>query len=445
MNSQTLKALALAVPLAVTGCKTTEVVTPPNPGSHHWSWVASSLLPGRTVILFDKVNYRADWKNWFVTRAVYHTRPGFHGGRTLSCEGEKRRYSEVRFDGSYFSWEGHDDTYAAVGSESGYRAPLFFDVRSGRFHIEDWYERSGKWLISADGWVQEGWPRLMADACPGITEEILADGGRINEKQTHPTIYRMLEQDPTAPLVLPHMSPDHRIGIAAEAAMKRPDPAPWHWCFKSPSKPVLPDHCFPDGVEAPDAGDTSRLLPESADEAHDHLQRLALADTLRAAQGNVLEDRLGRSYVLALGPTDELWAVDGEGHLTDVGYLSWNVATETLELDWELKDEAANYHHRPGDPLPVIDTGRPHPLFAIADWLVAAGDDVVLPYMGRPARFRFDEGGALTVRGKEHDFGGRWRVSRGRLIIEVDGITEHAAYRWDLLAGHLRATTGYTG
>ena len=128
-----------------------------------------------------------------------------------------------------------------------------------------------------------------------------------------------------------------------------------------------------------------------------------------------------------------------------MGYLSWNAEKETIELDWELKDDVADFRHRLGDPLPVIDTGRQHPLFALADWLVENDDDVVLPYFGRQARFSFAEGGALKVRGVGHDFAGRWLLSRGRLIIEVDGIADRAAYRWERLASLLRSTAGYEG
>ena len=88
----------------------------------------------------------------------------------------------------------------------------------------------------------------MADACPDLTEEILSDGGWINEKQTHPTIYKMLEQDPDAPFLLPHMSTNHPTGVAAA------DSLPWLWCFTASNRPILPAHCFPEGEEASTGG-----------------------------------------------------------------------------------------------------------------------------------------------------------------------------------------------
>ena len=424
--------MALAVLTALAACKTTEVAGPtPNPGSHPATWVHNALLPGRTIVLFDKDAYPADWRNWFVTRAAYHT----EDRRTLECRGEKRRYREEISDGYRYSGASEMGA-AAVRYTDDYHQPVFYNAQTGRFHTETWSEGAGKWLISADGWIQEGWPRLMADACPDLTEEILSDGGWINEKQTHPTIYRMLEQDPEAPLHLPDAPPASRAGIAAAHS------SPWHWCFESPGKPVLPAHCFPEGEGTP--GDSAApMWFESPDEAMALLRRTELAAVLEAAHGHIVEDRLGRAYVLALGPTDELWDIDGEGRLTDVGYLTWNPATETLELDWEQKDDVANFHYRPGDPLPVVDTGRKHPVFALADWLVEDADDIVLPFMGRQALFRFFPDGEIVARGQTGDLAGTWTVSRGLLVLEIDGFENRAGYGWQDLARYLSIHSGY--
>ena len=433
-----LAALAVAVLVAGTGCKTTDVVKRhPNPGSHHVSWVANSLLPGRTVIQFE--SWTRDWTHWRVTRAVYHARDGM----TLSCEGQDGRYRAVRFDGSYFTWDGDGKpaVTAATGNHEGYRAPVFFNVRTGRFHTEAWDERDGGWEIEDDGWIQEGWPRVMADACPGITQEILADGGWINEKQTQATIYLMLEEDPQAPLVLAYMTPERPTGIAAA----RPVNSPFLWCFETRNRPVLPPHCLLDDEEQ--QGPTLALLfPESPDEAADYRHRFALADTLEAAHGHILEDRLGRAYVLALHPeADELWSIDADGQVLDVGYLAWNAAEGRLELDWETLPETMDYHLRPGEALPVVNTGRRHPLFAMTDWLTGRAADVTLPYFGRQALFRFGEDGSLVARAAgDRDIPGSWAVSRGSLVLTLEGVADKAAYAWQPLARHLGDHAGWS-
>ena len=434
MIRQSLNTLAVVVTLALAGCKTTEVAAPSsNPGSHYAYWIGSELLPGRTVIQFE--SWTRDWQNWFVSRAVYH----FRGGGAVSCEGEKRRYRVVRLGGSYFTWRDEHDR-AAVGDENGHLHPVFYNVRTGRFHTEKWDPRDGRWEMRDDGWIQEGWPRLMAEACPGLTEQILADGGWINEAQTHPSIYKMLEQDPAAPLTIPNRTPNHPTGIAAA------DNIFW-WCFESPSKPVLPAHCFLEVEETPSGSDaTFRLLPDSPEEALDYRKRLALADALNAAHGHVLEDRLGRSYVLALHPeADELWSVDADGQVLDVGYLAWNAATETLELDWETLPETMDYHLRPDEALPVVNTGRRHPLFAMTDWLASHEADVTLPYFGRQALFRFEDDGSLVVRTTgDRDIPGFWAVSRGSLVLTIEGVADKAAYAWQPLARHLGDHAGWT-
>lgn len=291
--------------------------------------------------------------------------------------------------------------------------------------------------MNSDGWVQESWPRVMADACPDLP---IPDHVPINEKQTHPTIWKMLEQDPEAPY-RHTLLPAAHTGVAAAKAGDI-----WYWCFETSNRTPLPAHC-PFDIHKRNRGLDSasdEVEPTAAlTEDPEHAAQLRLAALLNENNGTIVADALGREYVLALhAEGDELWAVDETGGILDIGHLAWNASAHRVELDWETFPETRDYHHRPGDALPVFATGDRHPLFAMADWLTDA-EDVVLPFMGRDALFRFAGDGGLIVRGTERDFPGTWIVSRGRLILAVEGIEERAAYPWQALAAYLEARAGY--
>ena len=289
-----LAGLVPAILFALAGCKTTEVAErPPNPGSHLTQWMYYDLLAGRVTIQFGY--YPAEYKNWFVDEAIYHTRDG----DSLICEGEKRRYESRIVDGYFFTRSGEDWMAAVtlIGNDDD-TLPVFYDPQTGRFHVENWDYRRDVWTMYSDGWVQESWPRAMADACPDLP---VPDDLPINELQTHPSIWKMLEQDPTAPFRMPDEGPT-RLGIA----QLRYD-QPFSWCFEAPGRPVLPEHC-----KGHESTEPSAALPGSPEEDREDIE--ALAEALREGDGMVLEDRLGRAYVLALHPVaDEFWAIDGEG------------------------------------------------------------------------------------------------------------------------------------
>ena len=425
--------MALAVLTTLAACKTTDsAMRTPNPGSHSASYIHTGLLPGRVAVQFE--TWTGDWKNWFVTSAIYQ----HPDGRSLECWGHKRRYREEVFDGYRFSHVGEDYTAATRDPDTGALNPVFYNPQTGRLHVEEWDPARGDWFMRSDGWVQESWPRLMADACPDLP---IPAHVPINEAQTHPTIWKMMEQDPEAPYRRP-IPPPTRLGIAAAHSGDI-----WYWCFKAPNRPELPAHCPFDTHERNRGIDSAGGGTEPAAALSDdpeHAATLRLAALLKANNGKIVTDALGREYVLALhAEGDELWAVDRTGEVLDIGHLAWNAAARRIELDWETYPATRDYVYRPGEAMPLRATGRSHPLFALADWLVKGADDVVLPYMGRQALFRFEEGGALTVRGVDRDASGAWLVSRGRLILEVDGIAGRAAYRWDLLARHLEAHAGY--
>ena len=425
--------MAITLTVGLVGCKTTDVSErEPNPGSHDAYWVGAALLPGRVTVQFE--TWTGDWKNWFVTSAIYH----IPAGGSLECRGEKRRYRESATEGYYFTFR-DKQRMAATQSRVGTLNPVFYNPATGRLHVEEWDPSRGKWTIRADGWVQESWPRVMADACPDLP---IPDHVPINEKQTHPTIWKMLEQDPDAPFVDQFWpTPAAHTGIAAAASRDI-----WYWCFETSNRTPLPAHC-PFDIHKRNRGLDSasdEVEPTAAlTEDPEHAAQLHLAALLKENNGRIVTDALGREYVLALhAEGDELWAVDETGGILDIGHLAWNASAHRVELDWETFPETRDYHHRPGDALPVFATGDRHPLFAMADWLTDA-EDVVLPFMGRDALFRFAGDGGLIVRGTERDFPGTWIVSRGRLILAVEGIEERAAYPWQALAAYLEARAGY--
>jgi len=51
--------------------------------------------------------------------------------------------------------------------------------------------------IVFEGWVQDGWPRVLADACPEVE---LPPGMEVNEAQTGRTLAALRRQDPAAPI-----------------------------------------------------------------------------------------------------------------------------------------------------------------------------------------------------------------------------------------------------
>ena len=268
-----LAGLVPAILFALAGCKTTEVAErPPNPGSHLTQWMYYDLLAGRVTIQFGY--YPAEYKNWFVDDAIYHTRDG----DSLICEGEKRRYESRIVDGYFFTRSGEDWMAAVtlIGNDDD-TLPVFYDPQTGRFHVETWNRSRGDWMLYSDGWVQESWPRAMADACPDLP---IPDDLPINELQTHPSIWKMLEQDPTAPFRMPDEGPT-RLGIAQTFYDQ-----PFSWCFEAPGRPVLPEHC-----KGHESTEPSAALPGSPEEDREDIE--ALAEALREGDGMVLEDRLG--------------------------------------------------------------------------------------------------------------------------------------------------------
>ena len=90
-------------------------------------------------------------------------------------------------------WDGDDPR------DSRFRAAPIYDGVTGRLHKEAWNFRDLRYATRYDGWVQESWPRFLAEACPDLVED-LPEGMAINEKQTAKRLEELRGQDPDAPI-----------------------------------------------------------------------------------------------------------------------------------------------------------------------------------------------------------------------------------------------------
>ena len=277
---------------------------------------------------------------------------------------------------------------------------IFYEPKSGTLRSEylalhdDPHKRH--WVQFRSGWVQDTWPRALADACPVLVDELPA-GMSINEKQTSRKLDELRRQDPDAAIRnfpgSQHTGPG-RTGLAA-----------------SGGKPTT--------------------------------TRKEIEKWMRAQEGNVLLSSLGNGYVFSEGwtPTTQIWKIGHDGHVVSFGRITRK--TDASGQEWSISEVSGvgTLYYPIGYPLPLISSGHRYPAWQLTDALIGGGEPVALPWMGeRYADYRFlfhDK--TLTVIGPgEQYFTGRWRWTRGRLQVTVDGDEEHAqSIAWRDLAEDL--------
>ena len=267
--------------------------------------------------------------------------------------------------------------------------PMFYNAETGELNSERWISKRKRWFKTKTGWVQESWPRVLKEACPDL--DLPADLA-INEKQTSLAFRAMRGQDPDAPL---------RNFPGSELA----------------------------GPGATGIG-ASQMWPT--------MTAGALKDFLLARNSEVLLTNSGTRLVLMLNPArDELWRLDGGDGIVDIGYLVSSDKGKKVTLQFEKSNKAQ--HYWVGYPLPLLPTGERYAAMRMMDWIIARGEDVVLPFLEREqVAFAFAEGGQVVARTTDgEDAPGKWWWSRGRLHISLESIERSNAYLWDELAGHV--------
>ncbi len=255
--------------------------------------------------------------------------------------------------------------------------PIFYDPETGALHTEA-LGGEGRWAFASRGWVQEGWPQAMKEACPDLA---LPASLPVNGRQTATRIDAMMAQDP-----------DAAIRNAPGALLRGPGAT---GIAAAQGRPRLP------------AAELARFLAEN--------------------DGFVLTDTAGARHVLVLGAEgDELWLLDADGGIADTGLLVPAAGGAEIAVHYGRLPIRPRY--RIGDALPFLPTGERFAAMRITDRVAAEGTPVVVPVSGTSVsgrsetvvRLRAD--GTLSAEGGGSEtVPGTWRWSRGELVVVLGG------------------------
>ena len=388
-------AAALAAMFAVDAAWGQGAASGPNYSSHAASFF-EELLEGRVWVLERPNSSRADDRG--TVWAHYHAPDGtllacaHLGGEYAGAEARWRVVPSRAFRALYSYYE--SGTEPDPGRRRGH-TPLFYDRETGALHNEA-TGPDGRWAVASRGWVQESWPQAMREVCPDLA---LPASLPVNGRQIATGFEAMMAQDP-----------DAAVRNAPSSHLRGPGAT---------------------GI--------------AAAQGRDRLPAAYLARFLAENDGFVLTDTAGARHVLVLGAEgDELWLLDAEGGIADVGLLV--PAAGGVEIAVHYGRLQIRPRYRIGDALPFLPTGERFAAMRITDRLAAAGTPVVLPFPGPRApgraetavRLRAD--GTLTagVGGRE-TVPGTWRWSRGALVVVLEDAAGEAGVAgtrvpWRLLA-----------
>ncbi len=339
----------------------------------------------------------------------YNPFPGTLLAQLVRPDGTASMCYLVRKTGNYRSqqdrltFETHSTGAAKTWEINGktYRSLIFYQPRTGVVRDEGLLKHKNphkrKWRINRTGWIQDSWPRVMADGCPEIE---LPAGMAINEKQTSSRFEELRRQDPDAPIRnfpgSQHTGPG-RTGLAA-----------------SGGKPT-----------------TSKEEIEA---------------WMKAQEGNVLLSSLGNGYVFTEGWSEntEIWQIGYDGKVYAFGTVTRK--TDSSGQEWRISEipGVGTIYYPIGYPVPLLSTGHRYPAWQLTDELIGGGEPVALPWMGEryaDYRFLFHDKTLTIIAPGEQYFTGRWRWTKGRLQVTVDGEEEHAqSIAWPDLARELGVT-----
>ena len=187
-------ALALLAAPAAAGDK-----RPANPASHEPAFF-EALLVGRANVYAKPYNRGETWDESGRVAGMFLRRDG----KVFSCTRQQGATKSYAVNWRMLPSEKHRTILSLYFDDADPADPRnhvvpFYDGEGGRQHFETWWASRRQWVKYSEGWVQESWPRALADLCPDLVEQLPA-GMAINEAQTENWIGRLRKQDPGAVL-----------------------------------------------------------------------------------------------------------------------------------------------------------------------------------------------------------------------------------------------------
>ena len=323
-------------------------------------------------------------------------------GRMFLCFWDTKR-KKYALDWARLDIETHSTGAARKVTHKGGvgRALLFYQHKTGAMNVEvllghkdpDKRER----VVRRSGWIQESWPRVLANACPDF---VTLSGLGINEKQTSRNLDELRKQDPDA--LIRHFPGSQHTG---------------------PGRTGL----------AASGGAPTTTYEE-------------IETWMRAQEGNVLLSSLGNGYVFSEGWTEntQIWKIGYDGHVESFGRITRK--TDASGQQWSISEVpgVGTLYYPIGYPVPLMSTGHRYPAWQLTDELIGRAEPVPLPWMGERYegyRFLFHDKTLTIVAPGDEYFTGRWRWTKGRLQVTVDGEEQHArSIDWRDLARALGVT-----
>ena len=306
-----------------------------------------------------------------------------------------RTYSLASYD---LSFETHSTGAARTlrGRGKTHRSLVFYDRKTGTLREEYLasHEDPNKryWRQNRSGWVQDSWPRFLAEVCPTAP---LSTGMKINGKQTSSRFDELRRQDADAPI--------------------RDFPGSQH---TGPGRT---------GLAASDGKPTTTLEEIEA--------------WMKSQEGNVLVSSRGKVYVFAegWGEGTEIWAIGFDGNTRAFGRITRK--TDTSGQEWSISEipGVGTVYYPIGYPLPLMSTGHRHPAWQITDWLIESGRVLEVPGLGegwKGVRFHPDNRAEVFPADGGAPVTGGWRWSKSQLQVWLgDGWS--ALEHWQDLATRL--------